>query len=531
MYRQMPKFESDEILVYLRKSRADDPSMTVEEVLEKHEAIINKWIEENLDAPIPKDNWYREVVSGETLDGRPEMQKLLKRIESPKVKAILSVECQRISRGDLEDCGRIMKLLRFTKTNVITPYKIYDLEDEYDRDGFERELKRGNEYLEYFKKIQKRGTELSLQSGNFLGSTAPYGYRRTWITVGKKKCPTLEIHEDEARAVRMIFDWYINEGVGATTIAHRLDDMGIKTMTGVRWSRATIATLLENEVYIGKIRAKYRTTTHTVVDQEVIKIQRRNKDYELYDGKHEAIIDEDTFYRVKNKRAKHHHGRSTKILSNPLASLFYCECGAAMSKRSQSNRCEPRYICENQIYCHNSSAIVSEVIEAICDALKKEIKDFTVKLENDDESLYTQHEEHIKFLQKKIADAEEKEIALWEKYTEEGMPKAVFEKLRIKCEEEKKNLESALKNAYENAPQRIDYQEQIARFHEAIDMLNDPGISAEVKNRFLKTIIERIDYKRGSSIRLSAAEAKEKNLKSVNGWYTPDFELDIHLLI
>ena len=70
MYRQPPKFSPDEILVYLRKSRADDPSMTVEEVLAKHERILLNWIEENLDKPIPQENYYREVISGESLDSR-----------------------------------------------------------------------------------------------------------------------------------------------------------------------------------------------------------------------------------------------------------------------------------------------------------------------------------------------------------------------------------------------------------------------------------------------------------------------------
>ena len=35
----------DEILAYLRKSRADDPLLTVEEVLARHEAILDEWAE------------------------------------------------------------------------------------------------------------------------------------------------------------------------------------------------------------------------------------------------------------------------------------------------------------------------------------------------------------------------------------------------------------------------------------------------------------------------------------------------------
>ena len=102
--------------------------------------------------------------------------KVLKKIESPAYKAIAVVDVQRLSRGDLEDAGRLIRLLRYTNTYVITPTKIYDLRDEYDRDAFERELKRGNEFLEYQKKIMNRGRLLSVQQGNFIGSIAPYGY-------------------------------------------------------------------------------------------------------------------------------------------------------------------------------------------------------------------------------------------------------------------------------------------------------------------------------------------------------------------
>ena len=131
MYREYPKFQPDEILKYKRKSRTDDPMLSIEEVLAKHEAILNEWIERNLDAPIPPENCFSEVVSGETINSRPEFKKLLKRIESPKIKAVLVVECARLGRPDLEEIGRISKLFRYTNTLVITPQRMFDLKDEY----------------------------------------------------------------------------------------------------------------------------------------------------------------------------------------------------------------------------------------------------------------------------------------------------------------------------------------------------------------------------------------------------------------
>ena len=46
-----------------------------------------------------------------------------------------------------------MKLLKLTNTQVITPERIYDLRDEYDWNALEGELKKGNDYLKYTKKI------------------------------------------------------------------------------------------------------------------------------------------------------------------------------------------------------------------------------------------------------------------------------------------------------------------------------------------------------------------------------------------
>ena len=112
-------FTPEEVIEYLRKSQSDDPLMTVEEVLQKHETILDEWAIKNLGGKVPEKNKFREVVSGETLKGRPEINKVLRLIESPKYKAVSVVEPQRLTRGDLEDIGRLMKLLKHTNTFVI----------------------------------------------------------------------------------------------------------------------------------------------------------------------------------------------------------------------------------------------------------------------------------------------------------------------------------------------------------------------------------------------------------------------------
>ena len=73
MYYTVSDLKPEEVVEYLRKSRADNPLLSVEEVLEQHEKILNEWAERNLGGPVPEANVYREVYSGEIMDTRPQM--------------------------------------------------------------------------------------------------------------------------------------------------------------------------------------------------------------------------------------------------------------------------------------------------------------------------------------------------------------------------------------------------------------------------------------------------------------------------
>ena len=131
---------SDKYLMYLRKSRADGEHETVEEVLAKHYKILQDYAAAKLGETIPEDMIYREVVSGETIQDRPEIKKLLDRIQTEEVKGVLVVDPQRLSRGDLSDCGAIIRAFRYTDTLIVTPPKTYDLGDKFDRKFFEMDV-------------------------------------------------------------------------------------------------------------------------------------------------------------------------------------------------------------------------------------------------------------------------------------------------------------------------------------------------------------------------------------------------------
>lgn len=537
----------DEIKAYLRKSRSDDALLTVEEVLQKHETILDDWAERNLGGKVAEENKYREVVSGETIDDRPEMLRLLKEIESPRVKAILVVEVQRLSRGDLEDAGRLIKLLRYTNTLVITPQKTYDLRDDYDRDFFERELKRGNEFLEYQKKIMNRGRLLSVQQGNFIGSIAPYGYDKDTVIDGKRKCPTLKINEAEANIVRMIFDMYVNKDMGRTNIANHLDNLGVKPPKGAYWSAAALKDMLTNIHYIGKVKWNYRKTVTIVEDGEIKHTRPKTniEEYLVYDGKHPAIIDEKTFYAAIEKHGKNPKPPANKTLRNPLAGLLFCKCGYAMSmrtykKKDGSERNAPRLLCDRQTKCNSGSCLYSEMIEKVKEILKECINDFEVRIKGDNKDARKLHANLINDLEKKLVALDKKEVSLWDKYAEEEMPKAIFDKLNEKLLHEKDEINSALCKAKEAMPDPIDYEEQLHRFQDALVALDDENIPVSVKNKLLKACFERIEYHREKPERLRSnakrvtvdgRRIKPDGLPTGGNWTNTPINLDVKLRV
>ncbi len=556
-YRPQIDFKPEEVIDYLRKSQSDDPLLTVEEVLSKHESMLDEWAEKNLGGKVPESNKYREVVSGETLKDRPEINAALRRIESPKIKAIKCVEPQRLTRGDLEDIGRLMKLLKHTNTIIITTdgrtEKIYDLRDEYDWDAFERELKRGNEYLEYYKKIQNRGRLLSVSQGNYLGSIAPYGYDKTTVMDGKRKCPTLKENKEQADVVRMIFDMYVNQNVGTTTICNKLDSLGIKPPKGKHWSPYAMSDMLSNTHYIGKVKWNWRKTITAVEDGEFIQTRPKAKigEYLTFDGKHKGIISEELFEAAQAKKGRNLPVKAKVKIRNPLAGLVYCKCGRTMSLRTYKNkdgseRSPARLLCDGQTHCKTGSCYYSEMVDRVTDILKQCIADFEIRVKNDEGDSVKLHASLIKNLEKRQKDIEARELTQWKQQSDPDpalrMPPEIFKQLNEELRKEKEEVRQALCKAYESMPEPVDYEERMHRFIDALEALTNPGVDVATKNSLLKACIERIEYyrekpeviRRTTPKKRITVDGKRKvvsDLKSGANWTNPPIELDVKLKV
>ena len=553
-YQPHINYNPEEVLGYLRKSQSDDPLLTVEEVLSKHESILDEWSEKHLGGKVPEENKFREVVSGETLKERPEINKILRLIESPKYKAILIVEPQRLTRGDLEDIGRIMKLLKLTNTIVITPERVYDLRDEYDWDAFERELKRGNDYLKYTKKILNRGRLQSVSQGNYLGSIPPYGFDKTFVMDGKRKCPTLKIKEDEAEIVRMIFDMYVNEDLGCPTICKRLDDMHVKPPKGEYWSPPAMKDLLENIHYIGKVKWNWRKTVTIVEEGEVLATRPKAKvgEYLIYDGRHDPIISEELFEAAQAKQGRNPRAKAKTKVRNPFASLIFCKkCGRALSLRfykhkDGTERSPARLNCDGQIHCGCGSVLFAEMIDRVEAILVQCIDDFETRLKNNEGDSAKLHKKLVQKLEQKKKELEAKELSQWEAQSSpdpaQRMPAHIFQQLNEKLLKEKEEVQQALCKAYESMPEPVNYEEKILTFTEALNALRDPNCDPAKQNRLLKACIERIEYSREKPQRMASQQTRYYDperkqtrytspLNKGGNWTSPPIELDVKLKV
>ena len=510
-YNITETIKPEEILIYLRKSRSDDPQLSTEEVLLNHENILDGWVERNLSAPIPQENRFKEVISGgESISERPEFQKVLKLIESPKIKAVMVKDISRLGRPDTEEIGRISKIFRLTKTLVITPERIFDIADGFEREMFEQELKRSAFYLDYTKKILKDGRELSVKSGNYVCSTKPYGYKKIKIVVDKKKCPTLDIIEEEANILNMMSHWYIAENIGTQIIADRLNEMGVKAPKSQRWTAGAVRNILENPLYIGKIRWNTRKAVWVVENGVIRKTRPINTgdDYIYVEGKHPAIWTEEQFNAHLEKRGKTHRTCDNKELRNPLASLLYCECGRAMSyrysTRDNSKYGEPRLVCNGQKYCGNGSCSVDEMVHFVTHLLRQKITEFEVEAKRGDDESNKYQEKQIKSLEKKLADIDAKELSLWEAQIDNDtkMPSHIFSSLTEKLTKEREDTENALAKARAELTTPIDYEKKIVTLQAALDALGDNEVSVADKNHLLKKCIDKVTYHREPAVRL-----------------------------
>lgn len=490
--------------MYLRKSRSDNPSETVQEVLAKHRKMLLE-LAERMEITVADADTYEEVVSGESLYARPEMLRLLEQVENGAYKGVLCADIDRLGRGAMSEQGIILEAFRVSETLIICPGKTYDLTNDLDEEQTEIKALFARMELKMIRKRMRRGLMQTIEAGGYVAN-APYGYRK--CTVGK--LPSLEIDEEQAPFIRHIYNRYL-EGVGAHIISDELNAMGSVPNRNAKWCRSTVRQILRNPTYAGKVawnRVKHYRPGKQNPKHHVVYMPE--DDWTMVDGLHPAIISWEDWERVQRIRKDRqipssNHGQ----VANPLAGLIVCgNCGYNMVRMGQ-NKGDPRLLC-NTKGCIASARFdyVETRLLASLESIRDELRVQAVQAKPPDtRGLDAQ----LRGIRNKLHKLDQRKARLYDLLEDGTYDRETFRSRMALADQEGAELEA----------QRADLEDRIREIRGLnrtkvityLDSVLDlyPALDPAGKNQLLKAIVEKVIYK------------KEKKSKPM------DFSLEIHL--
>ncbi len=491
---------------YLRKSRSDyeaEHLIGAGETLTRHRYILESLAEK---MNITIDKWYSEVISGDTIAERPVMQELLGSVESGMWEGVFVVEIERLARGNTKDQGIVADAFKYSNTQIITPAKIYNPSDEFDEEYFEFGLFMSRREYKTINRRLQRGRIASVKEGNFVGSTAPYGYRKIKNT--ESKGYTLEIIPEQAAVVQQIFNWYCygidGSTLGFDAIARKLDSLGIKPLINASWSKASVSDILQNEIYAGRVYFGQRKYVKTSTNGIITTSRIQNPNYISARGKHQAIITPELFALAQQIRSANKKNTlpSQSILQNPFSGIIYCKkCGHLMTRLAPNSRNKYSTIkCPNR-YCNNISSPLFLIERQVKEFLQEWLNTYELqeesdapltgnqlantrtlidKLDKDIAGVRKQMEKAYEFLEKEIYDVEtfqHRHASLTEELSR-------LDQNRNQLQHEINLLQAAL-------IQKETFIPKIRHLLETYDT-NTPAAN----NKILKEVIERIIYEK-----------------------------------
>jgi len=500
--------EMEKVSIYLRKSRADieAESRGEGETLAKHRSTLLKVAKEKKLSIV---KIYEEIVSGESLMHRPEMLELLKNVESKKYDAVLVMDVDRLGRGNMQEQGLILETFKKSCTKIITPRKIYNLDDEFDEEYSEFEAFMARKELKMINRRLQNGRVRSIEDGNYISPNPPYGYE---IDEGKDY-RTLKPHPEQAEVVKMIFEWYVS-GLGSGKIANKLNDLGYKSYTGIPWRSSSVLNMLKNLVYTGKVvwgRKDIKKSTEVGKVKDTV--TRPKEEWIIADGKHPAIVSEELFEKAQEILNKRYHVpyQLENGITNPLAGLIRCEnCGASMVLRPYPDK-DHQVMCYNS--CGNKSSKLKYVEKEVLAGLAEWCLQYRAQWDIDNKSKRKKSkltssipvlEKAVENLQKELLELENQKNSLHD-FLERGIYDVDTylersQNLATRIDATKVSLSKAklvLGQEMQREKAQIDIIPRIEKVLDVYPKINDPAH----KNELLKSVLDYAAYSKDKSKR------------------------------
>lgn len=272
-----------------------------------------------------------EGKSGKNVEGRPEFLKMLRDIESGKdnVSFVLVFKLSRFGRNAADVLTSLQRMQDYGVNLICVEDGINSSKDSgklmISVLSAVAEIERENILVQTMEGRRQKARE-----GRWNGGFAPYGYR---LENGE-----LLIAEDEAEAIRIIYDKYIHTTMGVARIAAWLNEHGYQKKkrqnnTLDNFTAAFVRSVLDNPIYCGKLAYGRRHNEKIPGTRNQYHIVKQDE-YMLYDGAHEAIISGED-WQLAHQQRQITGGRQEKTHSleheHILSGILKCPvCGGGM---------------------------------------------------------------------------------------------------------------------------------------------------------------------------------------------------------
>lgn len=271
--------------------------------------------------------------SGKSIEGRLQFNQMMEDVKSGKdnVSYVLVFKLSRFGRNAADVLSTLQVMQDFGVNLICVEDGIDSSKDagklmisvlsavaEIERENIRVQTMEG--------RIQKA------REGKWNGGFAPYGYK---LVNGK-----LEINEEEAVAIRTIYDQYVNTDIGSNGISKYLENHGIRKIQRQNgknplFDAHLVRLILKNPVYCGKIAYGRRKTEKVHGTRNEYRLVEQDY-FLLVDGLHEAIISEEVWNAAQAKliaQAKkyEHVNKGKDERTHLLSGIVRCPvCGAGM---------------------------------------------------------------------------------------------------------------------------------------------------------------------------------------------------------
>ena len=425
------------------------------------------------------DYYVDDGISGKNLEGRPEVKRMLDDVKNGKINNILIYKLDRLTRStkdliylielfEKHNCTFNSQTEKIDTSNAVGRMfvKIIGIFAEFERENLAERV--------------SFGYEQKTREGNYTNTNGVYGYD---YIVGEK---VLVVNDLEKEIVNRIFDEYI-DGKSYLKIAKLFNAEKVPTKRGGHWASSTIKSILENPLYLGKVR--YGVTE-----------KLKDKSFTVDGNNIEPIVDIDKWNRANSIVAtrKHYCVRRYPSENSYYFHIIKCgKCGGNISARQQTQhgklyityRCNnsARGFCECGGFSHTK---VEESFLKYLESLEIMKPDKSIMKEN---KVLNENKKKIQNLNNQIAKLNNRKKKIRTQFINELLGIDDYREMSNEIDNSLKSLNTSLSNI----EQTLNEEKEEFTFDEIKDLVSNIKLNWEYltnkeKQQFLERCVDNI---------------------------------------